>query len=211
MLAWGIAWVVASLAHGLDGRVRAYLYQAQRAPRCKRLQTVGGKPPAHSNHQKGIVLTPQEKDAIEIAEFGLNEVERTGLEIVVYVNTDRYCAKELVLFPRQTCPEHRHPPIGDEPGKEETFRCRWGTVYLSIEGEATANPAAQLPEGRESTYTVRHEIVLHPGQQYTIPPDTLHWFQASDEGAIVSEFSTRSRDEFDIFTDPQIRRATIIQ
>ncbi len=35
---------------------------------------------------------------------------------------------------------------------------------------------------RESTYTVRHEIVLQPGQQYTIPPDTLHWFQADDEG-----------------------------
>ena len=41
--------------------------------------------------------------------------------------------------------------------------------------------------------------------------DILHWFQAGDEGAIVSEFSTRSRDEFDIFTDPRIRRATIIQ
>jgi len=53
--------------------------------------------------------------------------------------------------------------------------------------------------------------MLQPGQQYTIPPDTLHWFQAGDEGAIVSEFSTRSHDEFDIFTDPQIRRATMIQ
>jgi len=159
----------------------------------------------------GIVLTDVEAATIEVADFGLGELETTGLELVVYVNTERVCAKELVLFPRQTCPEHRHPPIGAEPGKEETFRCRWGTVYLSIEGEATANPAAQLPAGRESTYTMRHEIVLHPGQQYTIPPDTLHWFQAGDDGAIVSEFSTRSRDEFDIFTDPQIRRAIIIQ
>lgn len=57
---------------------------------------------------------------------------------------------------------------------------------------------------------MRHEIVLHPGEQYTIPPDTLHWFQAGDEGAGVSEFSTRSRDKFDIFTDPQIRRATVV-
>jgi len=159
----------------------------------------------------GIVLTAQEAATIEVADFGLGEIETTGLQLVVYVNTERVCAKELVLFPRQTCPEHRHPPIGDEPGKEETFRCRWGTVYLYIEGEATANPAAHLPVGRESAYTVHHEIVLHPGQQYTIPPDTLHWFQAGDEGAIVSEFSTRSRDEFDIFTDPQIRRATVIQ
>lgn len=162
-------------------------------------------------HRAGIVLTEEEANSIEVADFGLNELESTGLELVVYVNTERVCAKELVLFPRQTCPEHRHPPIGTQPGKEETFRCRWGTVYLYVEGEATTNQTARLPIGWESTYTVRHEIVLHPGQQYTIAPDTLHWFQAGDEGAIVSEFSTRSRDEFDIFTDPQIRRATIIQ
>lgn len=162
-------------------------------------------------NRAGIVLTPEEGDHIEVADFGLGELETIGLELVVYVNTERVCAKELVLFPRQICPEHRHPPIGDDPGKEETFRCRWGTVYLYVEGEATTNPAARLPVGHEHTYTVRHEIVLQPGQQYTIPPNTLHWFQAADEGAIVSEFSTRSRDEFDIFTDPQIRRATIIQ
>ena len=85
----------------------------------------------------GIVLTPEEGEKIEVADFGLNELEVTGLELVVYVNTERVCAKELVLFPGQTCPEHRHPPIGDEPGKEETFRCRWGTVYLYVEGKPT--------------------------------------------------------------------------
>ena len=37
-------------------------------------------------------------------------------------------------------------------------------------------------------------------------PDTLHWFQAGVEGAIVSEFSTRSRDETDVFSDPRIVR-----
>ncbi len=159
----------------------------------------------------GIVLTPDESEHIEVADFGLGELETTGLELVVYINTERVCAKELVLFPRQTCPQHRHPPIGDDPGKEETFRCRWGIVYLYVQGEAANNPAARVPVGREHTYTVWHEVVLLPGQQYTIPPDTWHWFQAGDEGAIVSEFSTRSRDEFDIFTDPDIRRATIVQ
>ena len=162
-------------------------------------------------NRAGIVLTAEESNNIEVADFGLGELETTGLELVVYINTERVCAKELVLFPRQTCPEHRHPPIGDDPGKEETFRCRWGTVYLYVEGESTAHPAAQAPAGREHTYSAWHEIELHPGQQHTIPPNTLHWFQSSDEGAVVSEFSTRSRDEFDIFTDPQIRRATIIQ
>lgn len=158
----------------------------------------------------GIVLTSGEAENVEVADFGLSELETLGLQLVVYVNTERVCAKELVLFPRQTCPEHRHPAVGGEPGKEETFRCRWGTVYLYVEGEPAHAIAATLPTGREDTFTVRHEIVLRPGDQYTIPPDTLHWFQAGDEGAVVSEFSTRSRDEFDVFTDPQIRRATVI-
>jgi D-lyxose ketol-isomerase len=50
------------------------------------------------------------------------------------------------------------------------------------------------------------EVVLQPGDQFTIPPNTLHWFQAGPEGAVVSEFSTHSTDENDIFTDPRIRR-----
>jgi D-lyxose ketol-isomerase len=155
----------------------------------------------------GIVLTPEEVANIEVADLGLNELEHTGVELVVYVNTERVCAKELILFPRQTCPQHRHPPVAGEPGKEETFRCRWGEVYLYVPGEATPNPRAHPPQGREHTYTVWHEIILRPGDQYTLMPDTWHWFQSGDEGAVVSEFSTRSRDETDLFTDPQIRRA----
>ena len=134
----------------------------------------------------GIVLTPAERAEIEIADFGLGQLEQLGLQLVVYVNTERVCAKELVLFPGQICPEHRHPPFGGTPGKEETFRCRTGTVHLHVEGH--------------------DELVLRPGDQFTIPPDTLHWFQAGDEGAVVSEFSTQSRDELDVFTDPRIVR-----
>ena len=158
----------------------------------------------------GIVITAEESTNIEVADFGLEDLENTGLELVVYVNTDRVCAKELVLFPRQTCPEHRHPPVAGEPGKEETFRCRWGEVYLYVPGEMVANPKARPPQGREHTYTVWHEVILRPGDQYTLPPDTPHWFQAGAEGAVVSEFSTRSRDESDIFTDPDILRAPLV-
>lgn len=154
----------------------------------------------------GIALGPDEAENIEIADFGLGDLQKSGLEIVVYVNTERVCAKELVLLPHQTCPEHRHPAVEGEPGKEETFRCRWGKVYLYVEGEPTPNPSVKPPAGHEAYYTVRHEIELNPGDQYTLYPNTLHWFQAGDEGAVVSEFSTRSRDECDIFTDPDIRR-----
>jgi len=134
----------------------------------------------------GIILTPLECEQIEVADFGLGRLDEVGLQIVVYVNTDRVCAKELVLFPHQLCPEHRHPPVDGEPGKEETFRVRRGVVHLLVKGAG--------------------EIVLAPGEQYTIPPNTLHSFRAGGEGAIVSEFSTTSRDGLDVFTDPRIVR-----
>ena len=156
--------------------------------------------------QAGIVLTPEERERLEVADFGLGELEKTGLEILTYVNTERVCAKEIIMFPRQTCPEHRHPTVEGRPGKEETFRCRWGTVYLYVPGAPTARPKARPPAGSEAYYTVRHEICLKPGDQYTMMPDTLHWFQAGPQGAIVSEFSTRSTDEADFFTDVRIKR-----
>ena len=136
--------------------------------------------------EAGIMLTPHERENIEVADFGLGRVDEIGLQILVYVNTDRVCAKELVLFPHQRCPEHRHPPVEGDPGKEETFRVRRGSVHLHVDGVG--------------------DRVLGPGQQYTIPPDTLHSFEAGDEGAIVSEFSTTSRDALDVFTDPRIVR-----
>jgi D-lyxose ketol-isomerase len=156
----------------------------------------------------GIVATETEQDRIEIADFGLGQFEQTGLGVLVYVNTKRCCAKELVMWPRQICPEHRHPPMGGDPGKEETFRCRWGTICLYVPGPRTSDVKAILPTGCEANYTVWHEIELNPGDQYTLMPNTLHWFQAGPEGAVVSEFSTRSTDENDVFTDPRIVRVT---
>jgi D-lyxose ketol-isomerase len=137
----------------------------------------------------GIELTAEERGQIEVADFGLGDLRKTGLMLLVYVNTDRYCAKELVLYPGQTCPEHRHPPFDSTPGKEETFRCRRGSVDLWVDGR---------------------QITLRPGEQFTIPPDTLHWFQAGAEGAVVSELSSASRDDLDVFTDPRIVRAPAV-
>ena len=154
----------------------------------------------------GIVITEKEYKDMEVAELGLGIPEIIGLQIVVYENNDRYCAKELIMLPRQTCPEHRHPPLSpSNPGKQETFRCRYGEVYLYVPGEPTKNPKAVL-KARKEYFTVWQEIVLRPGDQYTLPPDTLHWFQAGDKGAIVSEFSSTSIDETDLFTDPDIKR-----
>lgn len=159
----------------------------------------------------GIVLTPEEAHRIEVADFGLGELRSTGMEVVTYVNTERVCAKELILFPRQTCPEHYHPPLGSRPGKEETFRCRWGEAFLYVSGDPTPNPKGIPPRGREHAYTIWHEIVLKPGEQYTLAPGTLHWFQSGDQGAIVSEFSTTSYDDSDVWTDKEIKRLPTVE
>lgn len=155
-----------------------------------------------------IVLTEEEKNNVEVADFGKNIVKSLGLQLVVYINTDRVCAKEMVLLPGQTCPEHMHVPTDGCDGKEETFRCRYGEVYLYVQGEPTKDIKAKLPE---SDVTVFHEVVLKPGEQYTIMPQTLHWFQAGPKGAVISEFSTRSTDETDVFTDKNIVRETKIE
>lgn len=156
-----------------------------------------------------IAITEEEKDKIEIADLNLGEFPVTGLGILTYVNTERVCAKELVMLPRQTCPEHRHPMVGNYIGKEETFRCRFGEVYLYVEGSPTKNIKAIPP--KNGVFTVFHEIVLKPGNQYTLVPNTLHWFQSGSEGAVISEFSTKSMDESDIFTDKRLVRVPVIE
>ena len=151
----------------------------------------------------------RDDEEIEVADFGLNRVEEIGLQICVYVNTERVCAKEMVLLPFQTCPEHWHIPSYGREGKEETFRCRYGKVYLYVEGEGSRDAIqAKLPNTQTTVY---HEIVLNPGEQYTLMPETKHWFQAGEDGAVISEFSTTSTDETDIFTDEAIVRLPQIE
>ena len=159
----------------------------------------------------GVVVTPAEAAAFEIADFGLARFEQYGLAILVYVNTERCCAKELVMTPGQICPEHRHPAIDGELGKEETFRCRAGEVHLFVPGHKQDSGEKDfalrlVPADKHTTVTMFKHIHLTPGDQYTLKPNTPHWFVAGSQGAVVSEFSTRSRDEADVFTDPEIRR-----
>lgn len=154
----------------------------------------------------GIVITEKERTAIEVLTYGFDD-PALGFQILTYVNTMRVCAKELIMFPGQTCIQHVHPnkPNG-EKGKEETFRCRKGQVYLRVEGEQTEHNRAVVPPGHEKYLTLEHEIVLNAGEQYTLQPNTWHWFQAGPEGCIVSEFSTHSSDETDILLDERAVR-----
>jgi len=160
--------------------------------------------------QAGIVARQDELDQIEIADMGLGELEQSGVQILTLVDTDQIAAKVLVLFPHQTEPEHTHPRFGDYPGKEETIRCEWGELYLYTPGEPTAEPVACPPAHRRHMYTVWHEYVLRPGEQVTLQPNTPHWFQGGPEGAVIWSFSTKAIDVEDMFTDPDVRRETVV-
>lgn len=160
-----------------------------------------------------IVLTDKEREKLEITDFGLNNINTFGLQLITYVNNDRYCAKEIVLFPYQICPEHSHPNRKDGSiGKKETFRCRYGEVHLFVEGGGeykVDKDFYKIPKEAQSYFTAFKKIVLKPGDQYTIEPNTKHWFVAREEGAVISEFSSNSEDESDIFTDPRVNRMSI--
>ena len=160
--------------------------------------------------KSGTVISEDEENRLEYCDYSLGNFDVIGTEILTYVNTSRICAKEIILMPGQICPEHLHPPLDDYPGKEEIFRCRWGEIYLYVPGIPAVEPHGTVPPERKKGFTVWHEILLKPGDQYHLKENTLHWFQAGPEGAIISEFSTPSFDDKDIFTDSDIHSVSVI-
>lgn len=147
---------------------------------------------------------------VEVADFGLSRLDIEGAQILTLVATDRIAVKIIVLFPSQTIPEHWHPRVGEDPGKEETVRVVSGTVRFYIPGDESMREGF-VPAGQEDAYTVRHELILKPGDQITLQPGTKHWFEGGEEGAVMYSFSTVARDVLDGFTDPHIERVTRIQ
>ena len=155
--------------------------------------------------KSGLQITPDEMKAIEVVDFGLGDLEKEGAQIFTMVQTERISVKVLALFPYQTEPEHWHPPVGDDPGKEETIRIISGICYFYIPGEESV-AGGFVPAGKEDYYTVRHEIVMESTYQITLEPGKKHWFQAGEEGTVMFSFSTIARDALDGFTDPGVDR-----
>ena len=90
------------------------------------------------------------------------------------------------MFPGQACPEHRHPPVGGEPGKEETFRVRRGSVRLWVDGDGESSSArASNTRSRPTRCT---------GSR---PATRARSSRSSRPGAATSR---------DVFTDPRIVR-----
>jgi len=167
------------------------------------------KKAAEKIREAGIIITDEEAESIEVADFGLNNVFEEGAQILTLINTDRIAVKVIMLFPHQTEPEHWHETVGDFAGKEESIRVASGKVYFYVPGEDTLKNAT-IPKNKEQWYQSRHEIVMEPGNQITLVPGTKHWFQAGSEGAVLYSFSSSAKDELDKFTDPNIVRKTKI-
>lgn len=157
----------------------------------------------------GLVVSDAEVEAMDVADFGLGNLRVEGAQILTMLNTSRVSARVLALLPRQTEPEHWHTSAGDDPGKEETVRVVAGTVYFYIPGVENIR-FGSIPQHKEFCYTVRHEVVLRPGDQITLEPGTRHWFQAGEDGAVMFSFASNARDAQDPFTDPNVVRATQI-
>ena len=157
----------------------------------------------------GIHITEDEKQKITAADFGLSNLLEEGIEILTLFETERIAAKILVLFPYQTEPEHWHPAVEDDPGKEETIRSIWGDLYFYVPGNDTLNKGFIIKD-KDAFYTMRNEKHLLPGDQLILPPGTKHWFQAGPRGAVMYSFSTTVRDVLDQFSDPNIIRKTEI-
>jgi D-lyxose ketol-isomerase len=162
-------------------------------------------------HKSHITITQVEIDRIEVADFGLGAIDQVGAEILTIVETSRLVVKVLVLFPGQILPEHRHPRLGDYPGKEETLRCAWGELYVNVPGEAEDSSLSRPPDQYPEFYSARREKILLPGDQVTFLPDTPHWFQGGPQGAVFWSFTTTAYDLDDVFTDPQVHRQTIVR
>lgn len=151
----------------------------------------------------GITISPGEKDRILVLDFGLGDIDHIGLQVLVYVNTPKLTVKYLAVAPGQTCGEHMHVVDDKGEGKEETFRCLKGRIYLYIDGEPTLSPQCQPPEGYEKYFTARREIVLNAGEHYTLEAGRRHWFRAGPQGAVIAEYATAGDDSTDVFTDPR--------
>jgi len=157
----------------------------------------------------GLTFTAEEKKKIDVADFGLSNIYNEGVQILTFFETDRIAGKLLILLPYQTEPEHWHPQVDNNPGKQEIVRALWGELRFYIPGVDNMK-VGFVPGGKDSYYTVRKEIIMNPGDQLILEPGTKHWFQAGSAGAVFYSFSTTVHDVTDGFSDPNIVRTTKI-
>lgn len=165
---------------------------------------------AEAIRKSGIVISDEEVEKMDVADFGLSRLSVEGAQIVELVGTDKIAMRVIYLKPGQTEPEHWHIGFDGYEGKQETIRVISGELYLYLAGDDNIC-AGKIPEGQEQYYTSRNEHVMHAADTLTMPPLQKHWFQAGSEGCVFYTCSTLAVDAKDPFTNPNIVRKTVIQ
>lgn len=153
--------------------------------------------------KSGFSVSQDELNRIEVNDLGLGNIRKEGFSFIDILRTKRLRITVLMLLPGQSLPQHVHPPYEDEIGKEETIRVIYGQtkVYSAEDDQNKEN--IKIPEGKEKYYTAKYEVHLNQGEQYTVKPNTNHWFQGGEEGAVNICFQNRVDETRNIFFDPK--------
>jgi D-lyxose ketol-isomerase len=142
----------------------------------------------------GYPVFPGIKEALWVSDYGTGQFTKLGLGANMFVNNEqeRYMSMDLFLLPSQMLPEHYHLSTDKHPSKMEGWVVRHGMSYVYGEGEPTVPMKAVVPQCHMlGTVTVKHEVVLSPGEFTPLVRATArHWQFGGPEGAIMTETAT---------------------
>ena len=131
------------------------------------------------------------REKLWVSDYGTSQFTKLGLGANMFVNNEehRYMMMDIFLLPSQMLPEHYHLATDKNPSKLEGWLVRHGISYVYGEGEPTPNMKAIVPKCHmNGTVTVKHEVILHPGQFAPLNrAGARHWQFGGPEGAIITE------------------------
>ncbi len=153
--------------------------------------------------KSGFPISKNELEMLEVNDLGLGDIRKEGFAFIDILRTKRLRITILMLLPNQSLPQHVHPPYEEEIGKEETIRVIFGQTKVYSAKNNQEDEPILIPTGKEKYYTARHETKLEQGQQFTVTPNTNHWFQGGSEGAVNICFQNRVDETRNIFFDPK--------
>jgi D-lyxose ketol-isomerase len=172
---------------------------------------------AEQLRKAGIAVSPDELLLMEVTDFGLENYPAEGAQIITLLNTGKVGFKIIYLSEGQILPEHMHVASLGEEGKEETFRVICGTLHLfvpdslplpdTLRARAGTIPSASLPP----YCTCTKELSLQSPDQITLGHDTRHWLRGGKGGCLTYSISSWARCEFDVFTNPNVKRKTVTE
>jgi len=154
----------------------------------------------------GYPVFPGMREKLWVSDYGTGRFTELGLGACMFINNerDRYMGMDLFLLPNQMLPEHYHLATAKGGAKLEGWHVRHGVSYVYGEGEPIRNMKAVVPSCHQPV-TVKHEVILHPGETTTLNRATArHWQFGGPEGAIVSEYANFHDDNGVRHTDARL-------